>query len=69
MATIREVFFTTVASDVKQLVNLHGLSATVNISGVHFSNFTVQGHPITSQTHTDASWSINSFVSNITFGP
>jgi hypothetical protein len=41
----------------------------VNISGVHFSNFTVQGHPITSQTDTDASWSINSFVSNITFGP
>ena len=69
LATIREVFFTTVASDVKQLVNLHGLSSTVNISGVHFSNFTVQGHPITSQTDTDASWSINSFVSNITFGP
>ena len=69
LATIREVFFTTVASDVKQLVNLHGLSATVNISGVHFSNFTVQGNPITSQTDTDASWSINSFVSNITFGP
>jgi hypothetical protein len=41
----------------------------VNIVGVHFSNLTVGGNPVTSQTDTDATWSINSFVSNITFGP
>ena len=40
---------------------------TVNISGVHFKNFTVQGKAITSQTDSDASWDINSYVSNITF--
>ncbi len=67
LATTREVFFTNVASDVNSLVNLHGLSATVNISGVHFNNFPVQGRAITSQTDTDATWSINAFVSNITF--
>ena len=32
-----------------------------------FNNFTVQGRAITSQTDTDATWSINAFVSNITF--
>jgi hypothetical protein len=69
LATIKDVFFTNVASDVKQLVNLHGSSATVNINGVHFNNFTVQGRAVTSQTDADATWSINSFVSNITFGP
>lgn len=67
LATIRDAFFTNVASDVKSLVNLHGSSSTVNIVGVHFNNFTVQGKAITSQTDTDATWSINSFVSNITF--
>jgi hypothetical protein len=39
----------------------------VNINGVHFKNLTVQGKAVTSQTDTDASWSINSYVSNITF--
>jgi polygalacturonase len=66
---IRDTYFTNVASDVRQLINLHGRSATVNITGVHFSNVTVRGAAITSQTDADASWSINSFVSNITFGP
>ncbi|MBM7086527.1 cellulose-binding domain-containing protein [Micromonospora sp. MMS20-R2-29] len=51
----------------KKVVNLHGRSSTVNISGVHFTNFTVQGRPVTSQTDSDASWNINSYVSNITF--
>ncbi len=67
-ATIKDAYFTNVASAVKKTVNLHGLSSSVNINGVHFSNFTVQGHAITSQTDSDASWSINSYVSNITFG-
>ncbi len=67
LATIKDAFFTNVSSDVKSLVNLHGSSATVNIVGVHFNNFTVQDKAITSQTDADATWSINSFVSNITF--
>lgn len=66
---IKDTYFTNVSSDVKQPINLHGRSATVNITGVHFSNLTVQGKPVTSQTDSDASWSINSYVSNIVFGP
>jgi polygalacturonase len=63
----KDTYFTNVSSDVKQVISLHGKSSTVNITGVHFSNFTVQGKAITSQTDTDASWDINAYVSNITF--
>ncbi len=66
-STIRDIYFTNVSSDAKKVINLHGKSSTVNISGVHFKNFTVQGKPITSQTDPDATWSINSYASNITF--
>jgi len=62
-----ETFFTNVSSDVNRLINLHGQSATVDIMGVHFTNLSVQGNPITSQTSTRATWSINQFVSGITF--
>jgi hypothetical protein len=40
----------------------------VNIVGVHFTNLAVQGNAVTSQTDADATWSINSYVSGITFG-
>ncbi len=63
----KDTYFTNVTSDVKQPITLHGKSATVNITGVHFSNLMVQGKAVTSQTDADASWNINSFVSNITF--
>lgn len=66
-STVKDVFFTNVASNVKQLINIHGKSSTVNVDGVHFTGLTVQGKPVTSQTDTDASWNINQFVSNITF--
>ena len=66
-ATVRDVYFTNVSSDARQVINIHGLSGTVNVSGVHFSNFTVQGRAVTSQTDADASWNINQYVSNITF--
>jgi polygalacturonase len=66
-STVKDVFFTSVSSDVKQLINIHGKSATVNVNGVHFNGLTVQGQPVTSQTDTDASWDINQFVSNVTF--
>lgn len=67
IATIRDAYFTNVASDVKKVVSLRGRNSTINIVGVHFTNFTVQGKPVTSQTDPDASWDINSYVSNITF--
>ncbi|KDN21851.1 hypothetical protein DV20_13050 [Amycolatopsis rifamycinica] len=67
IATIREAYFTNISSDVKKVVSLRGRNATINISGVHFTNFTVQGNPVTSRTDPDASWNINSYVSNITF--
>ena len=68
-SVIKDTYFTDVASNVKQPIVLHGRSATVNITGVHFTNLTVQGKAVTSQTDADASWSINSFVSSISFGP
>jgi len=63
----KDTYFKNVSSDVKKLINIHGKSSSVNIQGVHFSGFTVQGKAVTSQTDADASWSINQYVSNITF--
>jgi polygalacturonase len=68
-SVIKDTYFTNVASDVKKPIVLHGRSATVNITGVHFSNLTVQGRAVTTQTDADASWDINSFVSGIDFAP
>lgn len=64
---IKDTSFIDIASDVKKAINLHGRSAMYNIDGVLFSNFTVQGKPVTSQNDSDADWSINAYVSNITF--
>ena len=64
---IQDTYFTNVSSDVKQVISLHGKSSSVNITGVHFKNLTVQGKAVTSQTDADASWDINSYVSGITF--
>ena len=63
----KDTYFTNVSADVKKSINIHGKSSTVTINGVHFSGFTVQGKPVTSQTDADASWSVNQYVSNITF--
>ena len=63
----KDTYFTNVSAGVKVSIQLHGLNSTVNVNGVHFSGFTVQGKAVTSQTDTDASWDINQYVSNITF--
>jgi polygalacturonase len=63
----KDTYFTNVSSDVKRVISLHGKSSSVNITGVHFNNLSVQGKVITSQTDANASWDINSFVSGITF--
>ena len=63
----KDTYFTNVSSSVKQTVQLHGLNSTVNVNGVHFSGFTVQGNAVTSKTDTHATWDINQYVSNITF--
>ncbi|MFG1849861.1 hypothetical protein [Micromonospora carbonacea] len=34
---------------------------------MHFTNFTVHGKAVTSQTDSDASWNINAYVSSVTF--
>ncbi len=65
---IKDTYFTNVSSDVKKAITLHGKSASVNVVGVHFSNLTVQGNAVTTQTDADASWGINAYVSGITFG-
>ena len=70
LSITKDTYFTNVASvATNKVVNLHGRSSAVNINGVHFSKFTIQGNPVVSQTDLNASWSINAFVSNITFGP
>ena len=63
----KDTYFTNVSSNVKQTIQLHGLKSTVNVPGVHFNNFTVQGHKLTSQTDSAGDWDINAYVSNITF--
>jgi hypothetical protein len=46
---------------------MHGKSSSANITGVHFKSLTILGKVITSQTDSNASWDINSFVSGIAF--
>jgi polygalacturonase len=64
---VKNTYITNVASDAKSNINLQGISSQYNINGINFSNFTVQGNAITSKTDSDAKWSINSNVTNITF--
>lgn len=59
---IKETFFTNVSADVRKAINLHGMSSSINITGVHFSNFKIQGTAIT-----QSNLSTNSYVSGITF--
>lgn len=66
-STVKDAYFTNISADVKQLINIHGKSSSVTVDGIHFSGFTVQGKAVTSQTDSDASWNLNSYVSNITF--
>jgi hypothetical protein len=66
-SVIKDTYFINVSSEVKKPINLHGRSATVNQDGVHFKNLSVAGKTITSQSDPNATWSINSFVTNIVF--
>jgi hypothetical protein len=62
-STIKDAYFTNVAASVNKQIYIHGKSSSVTINGVHFSNFTINGSKVTSSS----SFSLNSFVSNITF--
>jgi polygalacturonase len=64
---IKDTHFTDVTSYVKKPINLQGRSESVNITGVHFRNLTVEGQPVTSQADPDAIWNINAFVTGIDF--
>jgi len=66
-SVVKNTYFTNVSSDVKRSITLGGKSSSVPVNGVNFSNFTVQGNSVTSKTDADASWNINSYVTNITF--
>ncbi|HTV25624.1 MAG TPA: hypothetical protein VMG12_43310, partial [Polyangiaceae bacterium] len=66
---IKDTHFTNVASLVKKPINLRGRSEAVNIAGVHFTNLSVEGKPVTSATDPNAAWSINAFVTGIDFAP
>jgi hypothetical protein len=58
---IKETFFTNVTAETRKAIGLHGMSSTVNINGVHFSNFKAQGAAIT-----QSNLSTNSYVSGVT---
>ncbi len=67
-STYIDTYFTNVSSDSNRTIQLHGRSGTSGtIDGVHFSNVTIQGNAITSQTDPDASWNIANGVTDITF--
>ncbi len=67
-STYIDTYFTNVSSDSNRTVQLHGRAGTTGtIDGVHFTNLTIQGNPVTSQTDGDASWNIANGVTNITF--
>jgi hypothetical protein len=63
MTVIKETTFTDVSADVRKAIGLHGKSSSVNVTGVHFENFTVQGKAVSSTSDL----STNSYVSGITF--
>jgi hypothetical protein len=64
---INDTYFTNVSSDQQNLINLHAKSTMYGINGVHFSNVSVKGQVLTSQTDSHAMWSINQYVTGITF--
>jgi hypothetical protein len=64
---IKDTYFINISSEVKKPINLHGRSASVNVTGVHFSNLSVAGKLITGQADANATFSINAYVSNIMF--
>ncbi len=67
-STYVDTYFTNVSSESNRTVQLHGRSGTTGtIDGVHFTNLTIQGNAVTSQTDPDASWNIANGVTNITF--
>jgi len=64
---INDTYFTNVSSDQQNLINLHARSTMYGINGVHFGNVSVKGQVLTSQTDSHAMWSINQYVTGITF--
>lgn len=67
-STYMDTYFTNVTSYSNRTIQLYGRAGTTgSIDGVHFENLTIRGNPVTSQTDTDASWSITNGVTNITF--
>ncbi len=67
-STYLDTYFTNVSSESNRTVQLHGRSGTTGtIDGVHFTNLTIQGNAVTSQTDSDASWNIANGVTDITF--
>ncbi len=67
-STYLDTYFWNVSSESNRTVQLHGRSGTTGtIDGVHFTNLTIQGNAVTSQTDSDASWNIANGVTDITF--
>jgi polygalacturonase len=64
---IRDTYFYDITSYGPRTINLQAKSTQYGIDGVHFKNVVVNGQPVTSQSDADAMWSVNQFVTNITF--
>ncbi|HWP08398.1 MAG TPA: glycosyl hydrolase family 28 protein [Polyangiaceae bacterium] len=64
---IKDTYFYDITSYGPKTINLQGKSTQYGITGVHFKNVVINGQPVTSQSDADATWTVNSAVSGITF--
>jgi hypothetical protein len=64
---IRDTYFYDITSYGPKTINLQAKSTQYGIDGVHFKNVTINGQPVTSQNDSDATWTVNQFVTDITF--
>jgi len=64
---IRDTYFYDITSYGPKTINLQAKSTQYGIDGVHFKNVTINGQPVTSQNDSDATWTVNQFVTGITF--
>lgn len=64
---IRNTTFRNISAEVSKPIDLHGRSNEFGIDGVHFENFTINGNPITSSNDSDAQFSVNQYVTDLTF--
>jgi len=64
---IKDTYFYDITSYGPNTINLQAKSLQYGIDGVHFKNLVIGGKAITSQSAAGATWTVNQYVTNITF--